>query len=310
MEEENTPQTPETPAETPAPEEPAEKSAEECKCIEVSKEEWDKKHTTIEKSFYKTWSPRLFYYPFSMGIDIQRAIKGAKEKGYTVPEKMMLIDTGGMFWASIMVEVDGAKTDDPNVVSLAGKKVYTHVSTRPWKEMKTDVEELNEELGYKPDELYFWYTSCPKCTEEREVKSVLIAVEQEAVAAEEAAPAEEAEPEKDAAPEKESAPAEESAPEKESAPETPETPAEEPAKEEPVAAEPETPTEPETPAEPETPSEPETPAETPVETPAEPEPETPAEPAETPTEPEAPAEEPKTTENPPTSTPPATPPTP
>ncbi len=87
----------------------------------------------------------------------------------------MILDTGGMLWSTLMVEVEGANAEDKNVVSLKGKEFYTKVSKLPWKDMKTDIEALKQELGKEPTELYFWYTSCPKCTDKKEIKTVLIA---------------------------------------------------------------------------------------------------------------------------------------
>ncbi|MFH1533367.1 MAG: hydrolase [Nitrospirota bacterium] len=167
----------EEPAEVQATEAPASTAAEDCGCPEITEAEWDKQKKTIDKSFYKTWSPRLFFYPFSFAIDIARAKAGAQNAKYVIPEKAMILDTGGMFWSSVMIEVTGENTEDKNVVSLKGKEVYTKVSKRPWNEIKTDIEELKTELGKEPSELYLWYTACPKCMDKKEIKTVLIAVQ-------------------------------------------------------------------------------------------------------------------------------------
>ena len=145
-----------------------------CGCPVVTKEEWDKKETTMDKMFYKTWSPRLLYFPFSMEIDINRAVTGAEKDGFTTPRPPMLLDTGGMFMSKLFVEVEGGKEDNPNVMSLKGKKLYTKASTRPWKEIGKDIAELKKEKN--PKELYMWYTACPKCMKDKEVKTVLIGV--------------------------------------------------------------------------------------------------------------------------------------
>lgn len=115
--------------------------------------------------------------PFSFSIDVLRAKKGAEAKGYKVVDKGMIIDTGGMFMSQLMVEVENADpSKDKNVVSLVGKNLYTKASSRPWKEMGKDMKELEEELGGKPKELYIYYGACPKCVEQKEVKTVYIAV--------------------------------------------------------------------------------------------------------------------------------------
>ncbi len=147
-----------------------------CKCPEIKEEDWDKKNTVINKTFYKTWSPRLFYYPFSFAIDIDRAMTAASKANCKIPKNGMILDTGGMFWSSVMIEVEGADPNDKNVVTLTGKNIYTKVSKRPWMEIKTDIEELKKEIAKEPLELYLWYTACPKCMDKKEIKTVLIAV--------------------------------------------------------------------------------------------------------------------------------------
>lgn len=161
---------------TPQPAQPAPQAAKGCGCPTINPVEWDKQRKKLDKTFYKSFSPRLLYYPFSFSIDLDRATKSAAKKGYQVVPNGMILDTGGMFLGSVLIEVSGAKADDKNVISLSGKELYTKVSRRPFKEIKTDIAELETELGASPGELYIWWTSCPKCTAQKETKAVLIAV--------------------------------------------------------------------------------------------------------------------------------------
>lgn len=163
-------QPPQTSQFKPAP-------AKDCGCPAINPAEWDKQKKKLDKTFYKSFSPRLLYYPFSFVIDLDRAKKAAAKKGYQVVQNGMILDTGGMFLGSVLVEVTGAKADDKNIVPLSGKELYTKVSRRPFKEIKTDIAELEAELGAHPGELYIWWTSCPKCTDKKEVKAILIAVQ-------------------------------------------------------------------------------------------------------------------------------------
>lgn len=168
--------TEEAPAPAAAPvETPQAEASSDCGCPTINAAEWDKQQKQIDKTFYTTFSPRLMFMPFSFAIDLDRARKGAEKAGYTVPQHPMIMDTGGMFWSTLMVEVDGAEPGAKNTVSLAGKNLYSKVSIRPWKDLKDDVKELEAELGKKPKNLYFWWTSCPKCNDHKEVKTVLIA---------------------------------------------------------------------------------------------------------------------------------------
>lgn len=155
---------------------PAPQAAKGCGCPTINPAEWDKQKKKLDKTFYKSFSPRLLYYPFSFVIDLDRARKAAAKKGYQVVPNGMILDTGGMFLSSVLVEVTGAKADDKNIISLSGKELYTKVSRRPFKEIKTDIAELETELGAHPGELYIWWTSCPKCTDKKEAKAILIAI--------------------------------------------------------------------------------------------------------------------------------------
>lgn len=149
-----------------------------CKCPTVNEADWDKKKKILNKTFYKTFSPRLLFIPFSYAIDLDRASRAALKKGYQIPVNPMVLSSDGMFWGSLMVEVTGAQTGDSNVVNL-NQEVYTKVSKRDWKLLKLDIAELTQELGGQPPkEVYCWYTSCPKCKDSKVVKTVLIAVPQ------------------------------------------------------------------------------------------------------------------------------------
>lgn len=147
-----------------------------CKCPTINAADWDKKKSTINKTFYKAFSPRIFSYPFSFVIDVFRAQKSAIAKGYKPVEGGMVLDDGAMFFGNVMIEVTGANTNDPSVYSLEGKEVYTKVSRSSMLKIKNDIVELEKELGKKPAQLFIWWTSCPLCMVTKDIKAVLIAL--------------------------------------------------------------------------------------------------------------------------------------
>lgn len=147
-----------------------------CKCPNVNAADWDKKKQTINKTFYKAFSPRIFSYPFSFVIDVFRAQKAAIAKGYKPVENGMVLDDGAMFFGSVMIEVTGANTNDPDVYSLEGKEAYTKVSRSSMMQIKNDIADVEKELGKKPAQLFIWWTSCPVCMLTKDVKAVLIAL--------------------------------------------------------------------------------------------------------------------------------------
>ncbi|MCX6734872.1 MAG: hypothetical protein NTZ25_03080 [Candidatus Peregrinibacteria bacterium] len=147
-----------------------------CKCPTINAADWDKKKQIINKTFYKAFSPRIFSYPFSFVIDVFRAQKAAIAKGYKPVENGMVLDDGAMFFGSVMIEVTGANTNDPDVYSLEGKEAYTKVSRSSMMQIKNDITDVETELGKKPAQLFIWWTSCPICMITKDVKAVLIAL--------------------------------------------------------------------------------------------------------------------------------------
>ncbi len=177
------PAAPQAPASAPLPQAPATPlpatpatTSDTCKCPTIIAADWDKKKTTINKIFYKAYSPRLFYYPFSFVIDVLRAQKAAMAKGCKVVENGSVMSDCAMFMGNVFVEVTGANPNDPHILSLTGKEVYTKVSKNEYKNIKQDIDELTKELGKAPEQLYLWWTSCPKCMATKEVKAVLVAL--------------------------------------------------------------------------------------------------------------------------------------
>lgn len=114
--------------------------------------------------------------PISYAIDIDRATKAALKKGYKVVEKPMILDIDGTFMGSVLVEVENANKMDKEVVSFENTEVYAKVSTKAYKDIPKDIEELKTEIGKQPRELYIWYVSCPKCMATKNEKAVIIAV--------------------------------------------------------------------------------------------------------------------------------------
>lgn len=168
-------QAPAQPAAAPVAQ-PTPPAAPACKCPTINPADWDKKHLNFTKSFYKTFSPRLFHMPISYAIDIDRATKAAVKKGYKTVEKPMVLDIDGTFMGSVLVEVENADKLDKNIVSFENTDVYCKVSTLPLKDVQKDVEVLKTEIGKQPRELYVWYIACPRCEKTKNEKAVIIAV--------------------------------------------------------------------------------------------------------------------------------------
>lgn len=149
----------------------------ECHCPEIKAEVWDKKHIKLDRTFYKTFSTRAFGYHFSDAIDRNRGEIEIKVKDYKTAETPMILDTNSLFLSDFLIEVSSANASDPKVVSFAGKDIYTKVTKNTSRKLLSlDVLELEKELGKKPQKVYFWFVSCPKCDSKKEVKTIIVAL--------------------------------------------------------------------------------------------------------------------------------------
>jgi hypothetical protein len=146
-----------------------------CSCPEVKAENWDKKKVTLHKTFYKTFSTRAFGYHFSDAIDKNRGMIEIKVKDYKTPANPMVLDTNNLFLSTLLIEVEGANPKDSKVVTF-DKEFYCKVSKNTSrKDLKLDVAALDQEMGKKPTEVYFWFVTCAKCNAKKEIRTVILA---------------------------------------------------------------------------------------------------------------------------------------
>jgi|GEM_PF-2253800 len=149
----------------------------ECHCPEIKAEDWDKKHIKLDKTFYKTFSTRLFGYHFSDAIDKNRGEIEVKVKDYKPVEKPMVLDTNSLFISDMLIEIASGNASDPKVISFAGKDIYTKVSKNTNRKLlKMEALQMENELGKKPQQVYYWFVSCPKCDAKKEVKTIIFAL--------------------------------------------------------------------------------------------------------------------------------------
>lgn len=146
-----------------------------CDCPVVNAADWDKKKVTLHKTFYKTFSTRIFGRHFSDAIDKNRGMIEIKVKDYKVPKNPMILDSNSLLLATLYIEVEGANPQDSKVVSLE-KEFYCKVTKNTSrKDLKVDLVALEQEMGKKPSEIYFWFVTCAKCDAQKEAKTVILA---------------------------------------------------------------------------------------------------------------------------------------
>lgn len=142
----------------------------------ITDENWDHKQVQINRTFYKTFSPRIFYFPFSLEVDIVRAKQAAQKAGYQVPENAIVIDKAGMFFTDLYVEivgVDPAKQDS-NVLTV-NKTFDTLSSKNSWFKLRGEIADIKQQHGQEPQDLYVLHTSNIKGERQQDIQKILMA---------------------------------------------------------------------------------------------------------------------------------------
>ncbi|MDD3862207.1 MAG: hypothetical protein PHP74_04990 [Candidatus Gracilibacteria bacterium] len=147
----------------------------ECDCPEVDIAAWDKQKVKLSKTFYKTFSPRIFGYHFSDAIDKNRGMIEMKVKDYKTPAKPMILDTNGLLLSTLLIEVEGANPQDSKVVTMDKEFYCKATKSTSRKDLKADLVAVEQEMGKKPTEAYFWSISCGKCGAQKELKTIILA---------------------------------------------------------------------------------------------------------------------------------------
>ncbi|MFC1616467.1 hypothetical protein ACFL21_04965 [Patescibacteria group bacterium] len=143
----------------------------------INDENWNDKQYELNRKFFKTFSPRIFYYPFSLQVDVLRAKQKAKQAGFTVPENALILDKGGMFWTDLMVEVvDGdPNAQNPDLVTI-NNTFQTSVSKEQWFKMKGEIANMKLKLAKEPQELYVLHTANVAGEKQQDIQKIILAV--------------------------------------------------------------------------------------------------------------------------------------
>jgi len=127
---------------------------------------WQEKEITwSNKQFVKDHVMSFFHMPLNMGSKVVKNMKLITTAKAEAPQQLMLTDEKSMWGADIYIdvskEVPGAKMG-----TISGT-FLTKIFEGPFKDMGKWVKEMNDYVkskGKTANKLYFFYTTCPKCT--------------------------------------------------------------------------------------------------------------------------------------------------
>jgi len=149
-----------------------EKVKQPCCCSNVDLGQWHMKEMMWSgKPFYvvKYWT--FFRIPLGMPAVMKKGMETAANKYFTSKPEFWLSKDMGLFGAKMLfaVKETEARTGDPAIERLSGRFV-TRGFKGPYKDIGNFIrvfsEQVMQKYGRKPDELYFWYTNCPRCAKE------------------------------------------------------------------------------------------------------------------------------------------------
>ncbi len=137
-------------------------------CPPFNPELWQDKMMEWEnKRFVKTYVRTLFFIPLNFGGVMKMLVKKFKDAGEELPDILCLSEHVSKWKMNIYLpvnnEISGLEEE-----TFSGS-FYSRVYEGNFKDTKKwcfDFEEILKDKNLKITNLYFWYTTCPKCAKE------------------------------------------------------------------------------------------------------------------------------------------------
>ncbi len=134
-------------------------------CPRFNPAQWDSKEVTWQdKLFVRDRVRSLFHVPLNFGHVMQRNMQAIEAADALDPDHVMLSDENSLWGADVYLavskEVPGARME--RISGTFFTKVFEGPYSRVgrWaKNMRTVLEQQGRPLK----QLYFWYTTCPRC---------------------------------------------------------------------------------------------------------------------------------------------------
>ncbi len=134
-------------------------------CPRFDPRPWDEQETTFQdKLFLKDRVRSLFHIPLNFGRVMVRSMAKIEAADALAPEPLLLCDENSLWGADVHIavtkEVPGAQ-----MVRISGT-FLCKVFEGPFKNIRTwlkQMEDFVQASGKQFGQLYFFYTTCPRC---------------------------------------------------------------------------------------------------------------------------------------------------
>ncbi len=129
--------------------------------------DWDKKEIKFEnKKFIRMYTNSIMYVPVNMGKVMEKLDKCATESGAKMPDEQGMILTHDISpWKAEQLYAVSKEIDCAENVVLDGT-FLTQVFMGPYQNAPKWAKSMQDyavEQGKKIGDIYFFYTTCPKC---------------------------------------------------------------------------------------------------------------------------------------------------
>lgn len=135
-------------------------------CPRFKPEGWDLRHLHFdEKLFVRAETRSLAHIPVNMGKVFERVQAQMEASGAFDPDDVIVLSRDLSPWKAEHYFAVSKPVDGEEMTTLSGDFI-TKVFEGPYREARdwmVQMEKVVEDEGKQPSEIYFFYTTCPKC---------------------------------------------------------------------------------------------------------------------------------------------------
>jgi len=138
-----------------------------CDCRKVAARDWHNRELVFEnRSFYVHRLPLFFHLPICLSRRIKKLKSEVAMKNYSIADPLMVIQKDGSLSGMVMLEIDPPRFFDPKIKTFDKNLFFSWISEEApinLREELSEAKRIVQTNGQKIKDVYFWYTTCPKC---------------------------------------------------------------------------------------------------------------------------------------------------
>jgi hypothetical protein len=137
-------------------------------CPRFEPEAWDEQIIEFDDLFFaKAQSRSFMHVPLNLGQVMARAMEAIEDSGVQVKDRYFILSRDISPWKAEHLFLVSGAVDGYDTIRLSGR-FASKVFEGPFKDQPIWIKEMEafvENLGEESEEIYAFYTTCPKCAE-------------------------------------------------------------------------------------------------------------------------------------------------